>query len=75
MTEAGKKEVLATIERFAPSGSTNLWDGLKTGMGILNDDSTKRPGFSSLLKRSDKDAGRLSTLFVLTDGKTAENPT
>ncbi|KAJ7755490.1 hint-domain-containing protein [Mycena metata] len=58
MTDAGKTSVLKTIEGLYPQSSTNLWDGLKTGMTLLND------AYAS----ADSTTGRLSTLFILTDG-------
>lgn len=64
MTKVGKKSVLDTIEGLSPRGSTNLWDGLRTGMDLLNNASSLATNTSS----------RLSTLFILTDGMPNINP-
>ncbi|KAF7983162.1 hypothetical protein HWV62_23388 [Athelia sp. TMB] len=61
MTTEGKASVLKTIDELSPLSSTNLWDGLKTGMNLLNDAYTSTdPGHST--------TGRLPMLFVFTDG-------
>ncbi|KAF7973236.1 hypothetical protein HWV62_15735 [Athelia sp. TMB] len=61
MTPEGKVAVLRTIEALYPQNSTNLWDGLKAGMNLLNDAYTAPDAQSTT-------AGRLPTLFILTDG-------
>jgi hypothetical protein len=102
MTRSGTSNVLSKIERMTPSGCTNLWDGLKVGMDLLNGSnapakapgtpgtaapsanqgvwSSLRPKKSSKVSEKTSDAnaagivhtaspsGRLSTLFILTDG-------
>ena len=35
MSQRGRSQVLKAIEGLHPSGSTNLWDGLKVGMDLL----------------------------------------
>lgn len=35
MTEEGRKQALAALETLAPEGTTNLWDGLHTGLEVL----------------------------------------
>lgn len=58
-TEAGKKRLLSAVENLRPEAATNLWDGLKTGMNLLNSEqgtSTEEPQH------------RLQSLFILTDG-------
>ncbi|KZP04940.1 hypothetical protein FIBSPDRAFT_806235 [Athelia psychrophila] len=76
MTDAGKTSVLKTIEGLYPQNSTNLWDGLKTGMTLLNKAYASKDspytGASLLARLKNKPrvttTGRLSTLFILTDG-------
>jgi hypothetical protein len=63
MDEAGKADVRSTIEGLRTKGMTNLWDGLKMGMTLLSDDS------ATASKKNDRSSsGRLSTVFILTDG-------
>jgi Mg-chelatase subunit ChlD len=62
MTTSGKKTVLDAIERLKPHGSTNLWDGLKVGMNILNED------FAKARNTDIASSHHLSTIFILTDG-------
>jgi hypothetical protein len=59
--------VLGAIDRLHPGGCTNLWDGLKTGMSLLNDDLAKTNGTGTA-------SSRLPTLFILTDGMPNVNP-
>ena len=59
MDEEGKNEFENILLDINPEGSTNLWDGLSTGMDILN---------------NIKDLSRLSALFLLTDGIPTEIP-
>jgi len=54
MTESGKAEAERKLESLAPSGQTNLWDGLLQGMQALKE---VRPG-----------SGRLGACLLLTDG-------
>src|SRR5882762_2259837 len=68
MTASVKQTVLDAITSLHPGGSTNLWDGLKTGMNLLNEGFTKASGAD--ISPSD----RLSTLFILTDGMPNVNP-
>ncbi|CAF0751199.1 unnamed protein product [Didymodactylos carnosus] len=53
MDNEGKTTALTTIENLTPNGSTNLWDGLKTGLQILSEGSSDKSN---------------SALFLLTDG-------
>ena len=71
MDKAGKSSVTSTIEGLRTEGMTNLWDGLKMGMNLLINTSTSA---SSESKPSPDSTGRLSTLFILTDGMPNINP-
>lgn len=62
MTTPGKRTVLKAIAGLRPNGSTNLWDGLKAGMNLLND-NIEKPSGTNL-----GPTNRLSTVFILTDG-------
>lgn len=53
MTIEGKQKAISIIESLHTEGSTNLWDGLQTGMNVLQDSS---------------ESGRSSGIFLLTDG-------
>ena len=53
MTLEGKQKALSHVAKLHTEGSTNLWDGLYTGMEVLNEA---------------KDSGRNAGLFLLTDG-------
>jgi Mg-chelatase subunit ChlD len=54
MDQAGKDRASQVLDRLQPSGSTNIWDGLLSGMGT----------FSQKISS----ASRNSALFLLTDG-------
>ncbi|CAF3223542.1 unnamed protein product [Rotaria sp. Silwood2] len=60
MDDAGKKKAIEAVENLRSSGSTNLWDGLRTGVEHLpkQQDSIKS----------------ISALFLLTDGCPTEIP-
>jgi hypothetical protein len=64
MDGPGKSRVTSTIEGLCTEGMTNLWDGLKMGMNLLISTSAA----SSESNISPANTGRLSTLFILTDG-------
>ncbi|CAF1655434.1 unnamed protein product, partial [Didymodactylos carnosus] len=59
MDDNGKSSALAGIERLHPNGSTNLWDGLQTGLNILSTSSSDKSN---------------SALFLLTDGRPNVDP-
>jgi len=59
MDDSGKKEAENILNSIYADGSTNLWDGLSTGLDILNEM---------------KDPTRISALFLLTDGIPTEVP-
>uniref|UniRef100_A0A7S4KVX2 U-box domain-containing protein n=1 Tax=Paramoeba aestuarina TaxID=180227 RepID=A0A7S4KVX2_9EUKA len=54
MNAVGKKKAEAALETMKPSGATNLWDGLHTGMETL---------------RTNNEKGRYSACLLLTDGQ------
>lgn len=58
-TAAGKTSLLTSVENLRPDAATNLWDGLKTGMNLLNSEQ----GTSN-----EAPEDRLQALFILTDG-------
>ncbi|KZV93034.1 hypothetical protein EXIGLDRAFT_768470 [Exidia glandulosa HHB12029] len=79
MDDAGKRSVNSIMESLRPSGSTNLWDGLKTGMNILNPLARADLEASGALPRMTsrgqlpsyseaQDRLRLASVFLLTDG-------
>jgi len=53
MHNGGKALAKSALSTLRPSGSTNLWDGLKMGMDLLANDA---------------DPHRLTSCFILTDG-------
>jgi len=53
MNEDGKKTSSEKLKTLRPTNSTNLWDGLHSGMEVL---------------RKGQQEGRLSAVFILTDG-------
>ena len=53
MHDGGKALAKSALSALQPSGSTNLWDGLKMGMDLLSADSNPK---------------RLTACFVMTDG-------
>ena len=53
MTVDGKQKAISIVEALHTEGSTNLWDGLQTGMNVLREASA---------------SFRSSGLFLLTDG-------
>lgn len=53
MTASGKKQVNAVLDKLRTEGSTNLWDGLQTGMEII---------------RESYDEMRNQSVFIFTDG-------
>lgn len=79
MDDAGKRTINTIVNNLRPSGSTNLWDGLKTGMNILNPSARAEIEASGALPRfhpgaqlpaySDtQDHQRIASVFILTDG-------
>ncbi|CAF5135170.1 unnamed protein product, partial [Rotaria sp. Silwood1] len=54
MNDEGKTKALTAIEKLSSHGSTNLWDGLQTGLNILS--------------KEQRSIGSISALFLLTDG-------
>ena len=53
MSEEGKATSTSLIDSLKPSGTTNLWDGLKMGLEVL---------------RQDSETTRTQAIFLLTDG-------
>ncbi|CAF4825692.1 unnamed protein product [Rotaria sp. Silwood1] len=60
MDEAGKTKALNEVEKLRSDGSTNLWDGLRTGL--------------ELLAKQQDSIRSISALFLLTDGCPTEIP-
>ena len=60
----GRRVLSDAIERFRPDASTNLWDGLKSGMILLNDYD----------RNSSRASDRQQAIFLLTDGQPNINP-
>ncbi|KAL9126207.1 MAG: hypothetical protein Q9217_004714, partial [Psora testacea] len=58
MTRKGKKEALEHIDELCAYGSTNLWDGISTGIKLFNGQSPNRA----------------SGIMVLTDGQPNQHP-
>jgi hypothetical protein len=58
-TKAGKTSLIAAVDNLRPDASTNLWDGLKTGMNLLN---------SEQAVSTETAENRLQAVFILTDG-------
>ncbi len=54
MNGVGQKNASKVLENMKTEGSTNLWDGLKTGMDVLRDSERQ---------------GRIPSVFLLTDGQ------
>eukprot|EP01124_Arcella_intermedia_P011115 TRINITY_DN1757_c0_g1_i1.p1 TRINITY_DN1757_c0_g1~~TRINITY_DN1757_c0_g1_i1.p1 ORF type:complete len:726 (-),score=160.34 TRINITY_DN1757_c0_g1_i1:68-2245(-) len=54
MSNAGRNKAVEKLESLDADGSTNLWDGLKTGLNLL---------------KGDKDQQRLKVVLLLTDGE------
>lgn len=54
MTAAGRAEAMAALDRLQPGGTTNIWDGIHSGMESL---------------RPKAEPGRASSLLLLTDGQ------
>ncbi|CAF0873977.1 unnamed protein product [Rotaria sordida] len=54
MDDEGKTNALAAVKKLSSYGSTNLWDGLQTGLEILS--------------KEQHSIGSISALFLLTDG-------
>mmetsp|Transcript_140540 Transcript_140540/g.356722 ORF Transcript_140540/g.356722 Transcript_140540/m.356722 type:complete len:703 (-) Transcript_140540:261-2369(-) len=59
MSDNSRREAEAKLETLQPSGMTNLWDGLKTGMDLLKAGTEK---------------GRLQHIMLFTDGLPNINP-
>jgi uncharacterized protein YegL len=49
MTAIGKRDVERTLSTLVASGTTNLWDGLKTGMDVLPQDTICNNSFVVVL--------------------------
>jgi len=59
MDEAGRKTTEEKLEDISPSGMTNLWDGLRTGIELL---------------KAAREPGRLQHVMLFTDGLPNMNP-
>lgn len=59
MTPGGRQTTEGRLENLSPSGMTNLWDGLKTGLDLLQ--TAKKPD-------------RVQHMFLFTDGLPNINP-
>eukprot|EP01083_Nonionella_stella_P179815 639413_1 len=59
MTEDGIKKAEAALDRLSPTGTTNIWEGLRVGMESL---------------RTKKQDGRLCVVMLLTDGQPMMKP-
>ena len=53
MDDSGKQKAHTSLDTMYPNGSTNLWDGLHTGLSILAEDNSIKN----------------SSIFILTDGQ------
>ncbi|KAJ3085923.1 hypothetical protein HK102_013684, partial [Quaeritorhiza haematococci] len=63
MNDDGKRLAMTALERLEPSYSTNLWDGLKMGLDVLEEgQGDQRSGSGS------GGRGRIPALLLLTDG-------
>jgi len=60
MDDNGRSDALAALEKLEATGSTNLWDGLKTGLKVL--------------AKGQRISGSNVALFLLTDGCPSEIP-
>ncbi|CCA72300.1 hypothetical protein PIIN_06234 [Serendipita indica DSM 11827] len=56
----GRDTLSKAIDHFRPDASTNLWDGLRSGMNLLN--------------AHEQTSDRLQAIFLLTDGQPNVNP-
>jgi hypothetical protein len=65
MTGAVKDNMFNVIEQLEPLDTTNLWDGLRTGMDLICDTRDSCLAYPSL---SATQRNRNTTLFLLTDG-------
>jgi hypothetical protein len=72
MTSANKVELLNAIERLRPLSSTNLWDGLETGMDLIL--AAQRISTTPTNQQPTPKQNRLTTLFLLTDGMPNVSP-
>lgn len=61
MTDEGKLLACSTFNRMEPTDSTNIWEGLKTGLDLLN-------------YKNRKITGNIPALFLLTDGQPNMEP-
>jgi Mg-chelatase subunit ChlD len=68
MDAVSKYKLLDDIDRLVPMSSTNLWDGLATGMNLIL--AAQRPPSSITFTRQMDtfEMNRFTTLFLLTDG-------
>jgi hypothetical protein len=60
MDQNGKVKALALLDGLQPTDSTNIWDGLQTGLNIIN--------------KSSLETKRNSAIFLLTDGQPNMEP-
>ena len=59
MSTDGKNKAKDIISNIQPGSCTNLWDGLKAGLDIVNDNKLKHPS---------------AIIYLLTDGEATESP-
>ena len=75
MTTAEKARILALVDRMEPDEATNLWDGLRTGISILNNanrgvvDSHHQQGRGPSTQTTVPTKKRNSAVLLLTDGQ------
>lgn len=72
MTNDEKTRILALVDRMEPDEATNLWDGLRTGISILNNANRSMPqhnGRGDIVLTTPPSKKRNSAVMLLTDGQ------
>ena len=68
MDDANKKKLLNAVDRLEPLMSTNLWDGLQTGMDLVISAQAQPPRAPTNEAQPAARRGKYTSLFLLTDG-------
>ena len=63
MNQINKQRVIAKLDELRPDGTTNLWDGIKTGIDVLSSNAN-----------ANANTNTNSVMFVLTDGSPNVDP-
>jgi adenylate kinase len=74
MTPVGKKQAVTVLETLSPEDTTNIWDGLFSGLEALRIPSLRKPKRNNVLRASGDIVYRRKAILLLTDGVPSTSP-